>query len=280
MQHKILLSSVLLALVAAPAASSAQGVSLTSEYTDFTTWNVFGSAKAVNTTPGNGFTYSDLQLTFPGVDDSAGAGFAPNTITLDFNQAFSFDFNFFIPTFGGVRGDGLTFTLTDVAGVGTGGSGLGYEGLSNSLAFAVDTFNFDGEPKSPSIQILQNGDVTPLAYTETGLGDSIRDINYQWRATFSYTPSGLDDEKGDLTGTIYHANLGSFSVTASAVDLSNLGTAVAGGHQLYYGFTAGNGLADDGHFVTSAAPVPVPAAFWLFGSAILGLVGFNRRKQI
>jgi len=31
--------------------------------------------------------------------------------------------------------------------------------------------------------------------------------------------------------------------------------------------------------VTAAAPVPVPAAVWLFGSALLGLTGLNRRKQ-
>ncbi len=278
MQFKILLPSAILALSAIPTASSAQGVSLASGFTDFSTWSLYGSATAINATPGNGFTYSNLELALPGTGGSAGAGFAPDAITLDFNQAFSFDFHFFIPANTGIRGDGLTFTLSDAPGVGGGGSDLGYAGLSNSLAFAVDTFNFGGEPESPSIQILQNGDVNPLAYTETGLGDSIRDPNWQWRATFTYTPSGLQDETGDLTGTIYHTDLGTFSVTATSVDLSNLGTAVAAGHQLYYGFTAANGLADDGHFVTSATPVPVPAAIWLFGTSVAGLFGFNRRR--
>lgn len=32
-------------------------------------------------------------------------------------------------------------------------------------------------------------------------------------------------------------------------------------------------------FEVSAAPVPVPGAVWLFGSAMVGLVGVNRRKQ-
>lgn len=34
-----------------------------------------------------------------------------------------------------------------------------------------------------------------------------------------------------------------------------------------------------GSFVPSPAPVPVPAAFWLFGSGLVGLVGVGRRYQ-
>lgn len=33
------------------------------------------------------------------------------------------------------------------------------------------------------------------------------------------------------------------------------------------------------NFTINTAPVPVPAAAWLFGSAIMGLAGFARRKQ-
>ncbi len=29
----------------------------------------------------------------------------------------------------------------------------------------------------------------------------------------------------------------------------------------------------------SFSPVPIPAAFWLFGTALIGLVGFNRRRR-
>ena len=38
----------------------------------------------------------------------------------------------------------------------------------------------------------------------------------------------------------------------------------------------------DGSFANydlEISAVPVPAAIWLFGTAILGLVGFNRRKS-
>ena len=258
------------------AASAAQGVSLASGFTDFTTWTRFGSASAQNDTPGNGFTYSNLNLTAPNVGGQAGAGFAPGPITLDFNQAFVFDFHFFIPVSQGLRGDGLTFTLAGTPAVGTGGSGLGYEGLgTDSIAFAVDTFHFSGDPVSPSLQILKSGNVTPLAFTETGLGDTLRDPNFQWRATVSYAPSGLGDNSGLLSGEILHANLGTFTVSA-AVDFNAVGMV---GNPVYYGFTASNGLATDGHFVTSAVPVPEPgtALLWLAGVGLMVQVARRRR---
>ena len=276
MRIRVLLLTGLLAGGVMSAASAAQGVSLASGFTDFTTWTRFGSASAQNDTPGNGFTYSNLNLTAPNVGGQAGAGFAPGPITLDFNQAFVFDFHFFIPVSQGLRGDGLTFTLAGTPAVGTGGSGLGYEGLgTDSIAFAVDTFHFSGDPVSPSLQILKSGNVTPLAFTETGLGDTLRDPNFQWRATVSYAPSGLGDNSGLLSGEILHANLGTFTVSA-AVDFNAVGMV---GNPVYYGFTASNGLATDGHFVTSAVPVPEPgtALLWLAGLGLMVQVARRRR---
>lgn len=250
---------------------------------DFTTWNLYGDATALNDTPGNGFTYSILSLTSPGTGGQAGAAFAPDTVTLDFDQAFTITFDFYISPGSVVAGDGMTFVLSadDPAGSNLGdpitaGSNLGYgdSGLTSSLAFAIDTFHFSGEPVSPSIQFLENGSVTPLAYTETGLAD-IRDPSYyQWGVVLSYTPSGNDDQTGDLTGTINQfIGSQSFSVSASGVDGNALGLH---GVPVYYGFTAGNGLADDGHHISSAVPVPEPET-WAMLLAGLGLVGWRVR---
>jgi hypothetical protein len=276
---RLLTALAFTATLAAAPAHADPGVSLATGYTDFTTWQLYGSATANNTTPGNGFTYSELALTAPGVGGQGGAGFAPTAIALDFNQAFAFDFHFFIPVSQGLRGDGLTFTLSDTAGVGGAGSGLGYDGLSSaSVAFAIDTFHFSGEPVSPSLQILAGGSVTPLAFNETGLGDAIRDPDFQWYASVQYTPSGLNDNAGTLTGTIDHLNLGTFSVSAQ-VNFADLGLV---GTPVFYGFTAANGLATDGHFVTSAvAVVPEPGswAMSLAGLGCLGLIAQRRRTR-
>lgn len=272
---RLLLPVTLCAALAAPAHAD-QGVSMAWTYRDFTTWTLYGSATAQNMTPGNGYTYSDLILTPPGSDGQAGAGFAPQSLTLDFNQPFFFDYHFFIPPSQGLRGDGFTFALTDATGVGGTGSGLGYDGISPaSVAFAVDTFHFDGEPVSPSLQILSGGSSTPLAVTETGLGDAIRDPDYQWYASLQYTPSGNGDNTGLLTGTIEHLNLGTFSVGAQ-VDFGQLGLV---GVPVYYGFTGSNGAATDGHFITSAMPVPEPGswAMILAGLGWLGLLASRRR---
>jgi hypothetical protein len=263
-----------LSLAAAPAWANPDFGTYTS-FTDFTTWTLLGSASASTVTPGNGFIYSTLSLTATGQGDQAGAGWAPEALALDFNQAFAASFPFFIAQGNVVRGDGLTLVLAAETGLGNGGSDLGYGGLGASVAFAIDTFHFDGEPVSPSLQILQGGDPTPLAVTETGLGDDIRDPALQWVATLSYAPSGLDDDAGTLTGTIWRPDLGSFSVSAG-VDFAAAGLA---GSPVYWGFTGGNGLADDGQFVTSAMPVPEPgvAALWLAG---LAAVGFVTRRRV
>lgn len=275
MRIKSLILSTLLAGGLVSAAHAQQGVSLATGFTDFTTWSILGNATVNNQTPGNGFTYSDLVLTQPGTNGQAGAGFAPTALSMNFNEAFSFDFHFFIPVSQGLRGDGLTFSMSSAPFIGGGGSGLGYAGgSSDSVAFAIDTFNFEGEPVSPSLQVLQGGSVTPLAFTETGLGDTIRDPDFQWYASVNYSPSGLNDQTGTFEGTIQHFNLGTFSVSAQ-VDFSALA-----GNPVFYGFTAGNGLATDGHLVTSAMPVPEPETYALL-LAGLGLIGFaaRRRKQ-
>lgn len=268
-----LLAAALLATAAC--AHADQGVSMAWSYRDFTTWHLFGSATAHNQAPGNGFIYSDLVLTPPASGGQAGAGFAPDALALDFNQAFTFDFHFFIPVSTDLRGDGLTFTLTSATGVGGTGSGLGYDGISSaSVAFAIDTFHFDGEPVSPSLQILAGGSATPLAATETGLGDAIRDPDYQWYAAVRYTPSGNNDNTGTLMGTIEHLNQGSFSVSAQ-VDFDQLGLV---GTPVFYGFTAANGAATDGHFVTSAMAVPEPGS-WAMILAGLGCLGLIARRR-
>ena len=41
-----------------------------------------------------------------------------------------------------------------------------------------------------------------------------------------------------------------------------------------------NGGEESGWFSTSVSPIPVPAAFWLFGTALIGFIGYSRRRSV
>jgi len=142
---------------------------------------------------------------------------------------------------------------------------------------------------SPSLQILVAGDASaPIDVTEmTSLGDGIRDQSLQWRAWVSYTPSGIGagDGTGWLEGGITRPDLGTFTVQSTdRIDMRDLGEQVLDennnviGYSVFYGFTAANGAADDGHFITSAVPVPEPET-WALMLAGLGLVAFAARRR-
>jgi hypothetical protein len=88
--------------------------------------------------------------------------------------------------------------------------------------------------------------------------------------------------KDSLTGSIWRPDFGEHSVTG-AIDGSLIGTRLTDpdtdaylGARLFYGFTAANGLADDGHFISSAVPVPEPEN-WALLAIGLALVGWRLR---
>lgn len=88
---------------------------------------------------------------------------------------------------------------------------------------------------------------------------------------------------GDGTNTHTYLNYSLDGVVQTAIEISGANltfialAANAGVTTLDYYITSNLNQAQI--YVTSLTTVPVPAAIWLFGTAILGLVGFNRRKS-
>jgi hypothetical protein len=287
-------STVLPLIAAALAGTSPAALANTfdlRENVDYTTWTLLGNASAYNSVISGIGIDSYLQLTSPGTGGQAGGAHAPGPVLVDFNSAFEVNFRFYVAHGSEIQGDGLTFFMTGSAPpvLGAGGSDLGYGGSGmNGYAFAVDTFNFSGEPQAVSVQILGDGSSTPLAHAETGLPDIQPAGYYQWFGKVGFTPSGDGNETGDLYFEIEQGfDDQTYRTEWSGADWSLVATDVFDeasnflGRGIYIGFTAGNGLADDGHFIgslTFAPPVPEPAG-WAMLLAGLGLTGFAARTR-
>jgi hypothetical protein len=91
-----------------------------------------------------------------------------------------------------------------------------------------------------------------------------------------------------ILNTIGTANLSNINYTGSNSDLLALLNAGSGINTATFQFTTPTSLTTlfttrstvtSTSFSGSISPVPVPAAVWLFGSGLLGLVGVARRKR-
>lgn len=74
--------------------------------------------------------------------------------------------------------------------------------------------------------------------------------------------------------SVWMIDLGLTGITAS--DFNDLSTTPPGDTQTFAALKFVQGTGDDSAF---GAVVPVPAAVWLFGSGLLGLIGVARRKK-
>jgi hypothetical protein len=84
----------------------------------------------------------------------------------------------------------------------------------------------------------------------------------------------------DSSTTTALGNAGSWGVTANTVDfeIDLAGTGLLNGSELAlrWEFTCANDVIEG---AVGVPAVPVPAAAWLFGSGLIGLVGVARRKK-
>ena len=126
-----------------------------------------------------------------------------------------------------------------------------------------------------------DGDIitTPGSYdVDTGEGwiTSIEVGEGQWFGHLLYDWAATQDIDLVLVWDVTHKLDGSIELVSTDVisDLFPTGSG-APGHPVIDGATVGFTY----NFDLLLTPVPVPAAVWLFGSGLLGLVGISRRKK-
>ena len=205
-------------------------------------------------------------------------------------------------------------TFTDIAASLTfnTATGLGGNSVDNNLSVTMNAADFSGAP--PTFH-----DVTMTRLGDSNIIDGIILVDWdgnlnlplhvEWDATGLFNAIDLGLQAGDvLSGTdLYHdinengvydagtdtyrADIGSATPysdflpsplhemggpapMAATVNSIGLTDGPFPGTKGYFDIGTGNSI-----HITSVSAVPVPAAVWLFGSGLLGLVGVARRKS-
>jgi hypothetical protein len=157
-----------------------------------------------------------------------------------------------------------TFTagVYDVAGLLTTTAGititLDAQGTGDDFIFNIDSYLTFG---ADTQVVVVNGDGTN---------------GVVWNSTGSYVTSGAG---ADIIGTILAHT---YVSTGANSTLRGTGTSCGGAYSATGAVTVGAGSVTGGVGCSGSTPppaVPLPAAAWLFGSALLGLVGVARRKK-
>jgi Legume lectin domain/Bacterial lectin len=200
------------------------------------TVTVVGAFDGVDLTPNGSASVSDGQLRLVDGRHQAGSAFAPTPVDV---RAFSTSFWFRVGQVPGFRyGDGLTFVLQNAgpAAVGAAGAGLGYQGLTESVAIKIDLVNNAGEGPQ-SIGLYTGGaaptvPADPLPAPPPGPGDGglVLNTGHVFRADLTYAA-------GVLTLRLWDTATGHGFGRSYPVDIA----AAVGGPTAYAGFAAGTG---------------------------------------
>jgi len=243
----------------------------------------------------------------PAAGSQAGAAYSTSAVTLGSGATFSTQFQFRFTGAGGADpADGITFVVAaSPGGLGTSGYGMGYEGVANSIAIELDTYNngipggslgyFPAEPNSSNHVALNINGVLTNSFATNVYGNGscgfaggtppqnpnsaagCMSNGNLWTATITYDGSLLNVSLTDpAMGSTFHA------LTDVALDLSS----ILGTNTAYVGFTGSSGAGWENEDIVNwlftnrpvLPPVPEPAT-WAMMLGGFGLIGGTMRRQ-
>lgn len=264
--------------------SALLGLAVAANAEEFT-YNGFGDTSGL-TFVGNAATAvtgdgTVLRVT-PAAGGQSGAAYSTSAFTLGANDTFSTQFQFRFTNPGGWDpADGITFVLAaSPTGLGSGGVGMGYQGVPNSVAIEFDTYNNAGYGlgdndgnSSNHVSIDTDGDLTNTALTNvygngscgfTGgtpaqnpnTADGCMSNGHLWTVNMSYDGTNLTVKLRDAAEGSEFVAINNYAINIA----SYLGTDNA-----YVGFTSGTGAGWENHDIVNwafanTAELPPPSS--------------------
>jgi hypothetical protein len=175
-------------------------------------------------------------------------------------------------------------------------STFGVTGISNASMYYLESNNLSQPGNLASVTLTDNGanvditvaallpsiEVAGLGFNLSGNHDTITcsSLPNQYSCnvgSFTYDGSGNYTDEADPKNFSVNNRLPSFSFTLEGFNEADFIANIPQGHLF-----ATHVSLDDGStgFAYGGTVVPVPAAVWLFGSGLIGLVGLARRKKV
>jgi autotransporter-associated beta strand protein len=177
----------------------------------------------------------DVLTITPNTGNQANAAWFANAFNIGSigtgNGAFTASFKYSDVTGGGADGTAFVLQNLSATAVGGGGGGLGYSGITPSLAFQINIYG----PNNPGITVKTNGTAGPPPYDATGnINTSVSGPGNEILVTLSY------DGANAYTVTLTQGS-NTFTKTYNPFTSGNLTSNV--GTNIWVGFTGGTGGA-------------------------------------
>jgi len=238
------------------------------------------------TAPGDAPTSSTVLRLTPANFGQAGSAFSTTQIALQNQASFSTEFSFQMARTGGIGdedgagADGIMFVAQTVSSsVGTGGGGIGYQGINHSIGVEFDTYNNGGSDGNGNhVAYNLNGNLTDSALTPVAPRFNNGAVWYGWV-----------DYNGTTDDLQVRWSQNSTRPAGPGIDATVNLESVLGQSSAHVGFTAGTGAGYEDQDILSwqfndtyqpiqtiGAP-DAASTVELLGLGFAGLAAFQRR---